>query len=178
MLAEALVAALIGVAVLWLMLQPVLRPSRQRERPLEPVDPEETPKGIALTALKEIEFDRETGKLSDSDYELLKGKYTALALDALRQESKGTALDDIEAVVAAKVRALRSASTARSSNAAPMSLASPPSCTVCGPRPESDAIFCSTCGRRLTVGSACTSCGAALSPDSRYCEACGRLVAA
>jgi hypothetical protein len=178
MLAEALAAALVGLAVLWLVLQPVLRPGRQKALPLEPIDPEETPKGIALTALKEIEFDRETGKLSDSDYEFLKGKYTAQALDALRHESEAVACDDIEALVAAKVRALRSASAATLSNASSVPPVSGPSCTSCGARPEPDALFCSTCGRRLTTGSACPSCGAALSPDSRYCEACGRQVAA
>jgi hypothetical protein len=25
-------------------------------------------------------------------------------------------------------------------------------CPVCGPRPESDALFCSTCGRRIADG--------------------------
>jgi hypothetical protein len=178
MLAEALVAALVGLAVLWLLLQPVLRPGRQKALPLEPIDPEETPKGIALTALKEIEFDRETGKLSDSDYEFLKGKYTAEALDALRHESEAAASDDIEAMVTAKVRALRAALAATSSNTPSVIPASNPSCTTCGPRPEPDAGFCSTCGRRLMSQLACANCGAALSPDSRYCETCGRKVAA
>jgi rRNA maturation endonuclease Nob1 len=178
MLVEGLMAAVVGLAVLWLVLQPVLRPGRQRKRPLEPIDPEETPKGIALTALKEIEFDRETGKLSESDYEMLKSKYTAQALDALRHEADAAAVDDVEAMVAAKVRALRSASAATSSDASTMPIASWPSCTFCGPRPESDAIFCSSCGRRLASASACLSCGSALSPDSRYCESCGRQVAA
>jgi hypothetical protein len=178
MLVEGLIAAVVGLAVLWLVLQPVLRPGPQRERSPEPIDPEETPKGIALTALKEIEFDRETGKLSESDYEMLKGKYTAEALDALRYESEAAAVDDIEAIVAAKVGALRSASAATSSNAPTGSPASLPSCTRCGPRPEPDAIFCSSCGRRLTSASLCLSCGSALSPDSKYCESCGRQVAA
>jgi rRNA maturation endonuclease Nob1 len=177
MLAEALMAGLIGLAVLWLVLQPVLRPGHRRERPLEPIDPEETPKGIALSALKEVEFDRETGKLSDSDYEFLKGKYTAQAVDAMRQESKAAAFDDVEAMVAAKVRAVRFASAATSSNASTMPVSSP-SCAFCGSRPEPDPIYCSSCGRRLTKPSACSSCGAALSPDSKYCEACGRQVAA
>jgi rRNA maturation endonuclease Nob1 len=178
MLAEALAAALVGLAVLWLVLQPVLRPGRQRMLPAEPIDPEETPKGIALTALKEIEFDRETGKLSDSDYEFLKGKYTAAALEALRHESEEVASDDIEAMVAAKVRALRSASAATSSNTSTVVPASHPSCTTCGPRPEPDAIFCSGCGRRLASRLTCDRCGSVLSPDSRYCEICGRQVAA
>jgi rRNA maturation endonuclease Nob1 len=178
MLAEALAAAAVGLAVLWLVLQPVLRPTGRETRPVEPVDPEETPKGVALTALKEIEFDKETGKLSDADYEFLKAKYTAAALDALRHESEEVASDDIEALVAAKVRALRSASAATPSNASTLPPGSNPACTTCGPRPELDAIFCSSCGRRLPPRSVCDRCGAALSPDSRFCERCGRQVAA
>jgi rRNA maturation endonuclease Nob1 len=178
MLAEALAAAVVGLAVLWLVLQPVLRPTGRETLPLEPVDPEETPKGIALTALKEIEFDKETGKLSDADYEYLKRKYTAAALDALRHEPEAVASDDIEAMVAAKVRALRSASAVIPSDASTPPPGSAPACTTCGPRPEPDAIFCSSCGRRLSPRSVCDRCGAALSPDSRFCESCGRQVAA
>ena len=178
MLGEALAAAGVGLAVLWLVLQPVLRPSHAATRPLEPVDPEETPRGIALAALKEIEFDRETGKLSDSDYELLKAKYTGAALDALRQESTEAASDDVEAMIAAKVRALRFASAAAPSNASALPANSSSACPICVPRPEPDAIFCSSCGRRLPARLACDRCGAALSPDSRFCETCGRQVAA
>src|SRR5207253_1075352 len=104
----------------WLIFQPLIRPGIPRLAVFEPPDPEETAKGMALTALKEIEFDRETGKLSDADYQFLKAKYTAAALDALRQESEALthrASDDVEAVIAAKVRALRSASATTSSDA-------------------------------------------------------------
>ena len=45
-----------------------------------------SPQAVALRALKEIEFDRATGKLSDSDYEQLKAKYTAEAVAAMRGE--------------------------------------------------------------------------------------------
>ena len=38
----------------------------------------------AVDALREIEFDRETGKLSDSDYDALKASYTQKAIDAMR----------------------------------------------------------------------------------------------
>jgi rRNA maturation endonuclease Nob1 len=171
---EAVVAALVGVAAVWLVLQPLLHPGRRAAPVFEPLDPEETPKGIALAALKEIEFDRETGKLSDVDYEFLKAKYTAAALDALRRERGEEAPDDIEAMIAAKVRALRSASAPTSPDASDPG----PVCAGCGPRPEPDAIFCSSCGHRLPTRGACDQCGAALAPDSRFCEACGRQVAA
>ncbi len=113
MLGEAIAAVLVGMAGLLLVLLPLFRPSGRVHRPDEPLDPEETPRGVALTALKEIDFDRETGKLSDADYEFLKAKYTAIALEALRAEQSPPP-------------------------------ASQQSCRSCGPRPEPDAIFCST----------------------------------
>ena len=166
MLAEVAAAVLLAVLALWLVLWPMLSPESSTPRAEEPVDPEETARGVALTALKEIEFDRETGKLSDPDYAFLKEKYTAAALEALRAEAP----DDIEAMVAARVRVLRSASTSVSPGA--------PGCPTCGPRPEPDAVFCSTCGQRLPLAGRCNHCGAALAPDGRFCEGCGSRVAA
>jgi hypothetical protein len=69
----------------------------------------------AIDALREIEFDRETGKLSDSDYAALKGEYTQRAVAFMRATEA-------------------------------------PVCSVCGPRPERDAIFCSNCGKSLGGG--------------------------
>ncbi len=169
LLVEAVAAALLGLAGLWLVLQPLLLPGRVPTRLEEPLDPEETPKGIALAALKEIEFDRETGKLSESDYQLLKTKYTSAAIEALRSETAGAA-DDVEAMVAARVRVLRFA--------AGSTLPGAPACSSCGPRPEPDAVFCSECGRRLAAAGRCTSCGAAIVPGSRFCDGCGTQVAA
>ena len=139
MVAEAVVAALVGLAALFLVLQPLFGPSGTPLQPPEPLDPEETPRGVALAALKEIDFDRETGKLSEGDYQFLKAKYTAIAVEALRAEREEGNAQSIEAIVAAQVRALRdSGGEAR------------PRCTVCGPRPEPDAVFCSTCGLQLS----------------------------
>src|ERR1700732_409188 len=141
MVGEALGAAVVGLIALWVVFQPLLRPSLVKSQPIEPVDPEETPKGVALTALKEIEFDRETGKLAEPDYEFLKAKYTAAAWEALRWESAepGEASNDVEVIIAAKVRVLRSASTAAPSDVPVRLTDSTRSCARCGPRPEPDA---------------------------------------
>ena len=93
---EAMAAALVGIALLLVVLGPLI--SRELVPALvddEPQDLEETPKGIALSALKEIEFDQATGKLSDEDYAMLKGKYTAQALEALRAEDVGPGSGDL-----------------------------------------------------------------------------------
>jgi double zinc ribbon protein len=179
MAGEALAAVVLGIAALWLVLQPLIRPRSFLSLPFEPLDPEETPKGVALAALKEIEFDRETGKLSDEDYALLKAKYTAAAVEALRGEQARLVSDDIEAMIAAKVRSLRSARAATSPDTvSPAGSDLGPACDACGPRPEPDAVYCSTCGLGLTIRQYCDRCGAALVPGSRFCEACGRPVAA
>ena len=195
MVLELVAAALVGLAALWLVLQPLVWPGRPSAPVYEPPDPEETPKGIALAALKEIEFDRATGKLSDEDYALLKRKYTGVALEAMRAESgsvtegpnagdaathvaaapvvdRASDVDesDVDRMIAARVRAIRSAAGAVPSGA--------PVCEQCGPRPEADAVFCSMCGARLCAGGACAGCGADLDQGSRFCEQCGTAVAA
>jgi hypothetical protein len=42
---------------------------------------------FAVDALRELEFDRQTGKISDSDYEPLKARYTEQALTVMRAGS-------------------------------------------------------------------------------------------
>lgn len=169
---EIIGALAIGLLVLWLVFGPVIGKARPDLSLLEPLAAEETRQGTALLALKEIEFDRETGKLSDEDYDLLKARYGAEALAALAAEASegGVATGDPEELIADRLRSLRSAHSAGQ----PV----PPSCRGCGPRPEPDAQFCSHCGLRLSSAAYCTQCGAALPDDSHFCAACGTRVAA
>jgi hypothetical protein len=169
---EAAAATLVLALVLWVVFGPLLerRGLDAGLLPLEPPDPEETRRGAALLALKEIEFDRATGKLNDADYEMLKSRYSVEAVAALKEEEGliATAADDPEAMIAARVTALRFAGASGSSA----------SCARCGPRPESDARFCSSCGLPVGEPAACRSCGAALPPGGRFCPGCGTRAAA
>jgi hypothetical protein len=117
----------------------------------------------AVEALREIEFDRATGKLADADYDMLKTRYTRQAVAAMRQESGAALVDESE--IEAAIRRAREAHAAA------------PVCSVHGPRPESDAIYCSECGRYLR--GVCANCGATTSaPGARFCEGCGHRLAA
>jgi hypothetical protein len=165
---ELALAALLAIAAVWFTLQPILRPSALASGANggggegEDQDEDMTPRAVALRALKEIEFDRATGKLSDADYETLKRQYTGLALRALRAAGS-------EILDAAGVRQM----------AHPGSPVSHPACPTHGPRPEPDAEFCSECGRRLREAPGyCTHCGTELAIDAHYCNACGARVAA
>ena len=168
---EVITAILVGLAVLAVVLQPLLRSApRPESAPVDLLDPEETPRGIALAALREIEFDRATGKLSDEDYAALKSRYTEQALALIRADDNREAAagesaqaDPIEAMIAARVRTLREGEQV---------------CPRCGPRPEADAVFCSNCGDRLGEAGSCAACHTPLLPGSRFCESCGAQVAA
>jgi hypothetical protein len=164
---ELIVGTLLAAGAMYYVLRPVLRPTTADPEPAgdEGEDPEDdlSPQAVALRALKEIEFDRATGKLSGVDYDALRAKYSAEALVALRgDEGRGTGEGSMRSV------------TARPPSPVPR-----PSCPVDGPPPEPGAVFCSTCGRRLgTAPAYCARCGSALETDARYCNRCGARVAA
>ena len=113
----------------------------------------------AIVALREIEFDRATGKLSESDYAELKAQYSGRALTELRGRKEAAAAapaDAIEARVLAYRRTHKE-------------------CPTCGLRPEPDAMYCSTCGTYLDR--VCPSCAAPVTePSATFCSACGASI--
>jgi hypothetical protein len=171
---ELIAGVLLAAGAVFFVLRPILRPetagngNREPGNVSEGEDPDDdfSSRAVALRALKEIEFDRATEKLSDADYDNLKTKYTAEALAALRAEQPGGEMRDAGAVASAAA-------------SHPASRIPHPTCPTHGPRPESDAAFCSECGRRLaTAPGYCARCGMALEHDAHYCHSCGARVAA
>jgi len=102
---------LLALASLTYVLYPLLMGAGAQDGNLV-APPFEPNRNQAIDALREIEFDRETGKLSDVDYDSLKASYTAQAVATMRSSTG-------------------------------------PVCPRCGPRPETDARFCSYCGNKL-----------------------------
>ncbi len=170
---ELLAGIFVALAALALVLEPLVRPvGRYVGGEVSPVDDidfsdpqeSESPKVRALLALKEIEFDRATGKLSDDDYAGLKAKYAATALAAIRDE------DELAREVATAVSDPAEAAIQRARAREGLV------CPTCGPRPESNARFCSSCGRAMTIGGAgprCAACGADLASGAKFCGECG-----
>lgn len=115
------------VYVLWPL---VLADGRRATTPSAAPEPPPSPEDGAVAALREIEFDHATGKLSDADYATLKARYTVDAVAALRSATRS--MDDDRAEAA--VQRIRS-QTRR--------------CAACGPRPEPGASYCSSCGAVL-----------------------------
>jgi hypothetical protein len=161
MIVALVVGTLLAVGALAFVLQPLFL---DNARPIEqkPRFPELPDEASAIAALREIEFDRATGKLSETDYAQLKARYTREAVREMRREKQMPEKplptdDEIEAAVSA-YRAKLAA------------------CPDCGPRPEADAVFCSNCGRYLRE--TCGACGRrVVERDGRFCNNCGSRLA-
>jgi hypothetical protein len=101
MLTAALVlGAVLAVAAVLFVARPLL--ARGTEESLETPDEEEQrrlelaeERDRALAALKELEFDHRTGKVSDEDYRALVGELRQAAADALRALDVGTRRTDV-----------------------------------------------------------------------------------
>ena len=160
---ELVVAVILAAGAIYFVLQPVFGP--YRPAPVDDdagIDPDDdlSPRAVALRALKEIEFDRATGKLTDADYDALKRRYTAEAVQALRVEATAHPATPAAAAV-------------------PIEPPGERSCQEHGPRPETNARYCSACGRRLEPApSYCSRCGSGLETGARFCSSCGRRAAA
>ncbi|HEY6210255.1 MAG TPA: hypothetical protein VIW28_14420, partial [Gemmatimonadales bacterium] len=106
---ELLAGFFLAVGAVFFILKPILWPRLESGNGTretgdgegEGDDPEDdlSPRAVALRALKEIEFDRATGKLSDDDYDALKRRYTTEALAALRAERSGSEMRDAGSVI-------------------------------------------------------------------------------
>jgi hypothetical protein len=86
-LAAALViGALLAVAAVWFVARPFLSGGDEEPRadpPQERLALEEE-RDRALAALKELEFDHRTGKISDEDYRIMVGDLRRRAAEALK----------------------------------------------------------------------------------------------
>ncbi len=120
-------------------------------------------RGLAVQGLKELEFDREMGKLSDADYHALHDQLENRALTAMtsieriRQKIHHDATKPVAVAVArppsAPIRVVSLPPSSRRSENAPAFSFRPESssrklrfCPQCGTRAATDGNFCAECG--------------------------------
>jgi hypothetical protein len=113
----------------------------------------EREKNLTLRAIKELEFDKAMGKLSESDWQEMSTRLRVRAAGLIRQLDAGTGYrEQIERDVTRRLGAPR----ASSPTSAPATLAQAPAagvrgnfCTECGTGNEGNAKFCKNCGHKL-----------------------------
>ena len=129
---------LVGIAALRAV-RPLVSPEEDRtamvgERTRAALERE---KLLTLRAIKELEFDRAMGKLSDSDWQEMSSRLRARAAGLMRQLDTGAGYrEQIERDLAKRLNE-------------PPEAARGNFCTDCGTKNEGDARFCKNCGRKL-----------------------------
>lgn len=139
-------------------------------------------KRLLLEALREVEFDRQAGKLDDDDSGALRRELEPRVMavmkkiDAIDQvDVRGVA---VEAELSRRMTAGASAAALGSTAAASApteSAASAGKCSTCGRAHGPEDRFCQGCGASTVAY--CKACDLRLEPDSRFCQQCGGSVA-
>jgi hypothetical protein len=114
-------------------------------------------RALAMQGLRELEFDREMGKLSEADYAALHEGLMARALGA------SAALERLRATPAAASAPEASAGRPRLVKSGPASAAAPGASPAAAVRVR----FCPQCGVEAAAGNFCSECGAPLSVSAR-----------
>ncbi|MBI5166736.1 MAG: zinc ribbon domain-containing protein [candidate division NC10 bacterium] len=119
-------------------------------------------KESVYAALKDLEFDYRTGKLSEQDYKELDEQYRYQAMSLLREIERTEEGEDLSDRIEEEVRALRKARTK----------APGLRCPSCQGQYRPGDRFCPSCGGHLA--SACPGCGAPYEEGDNYCSKCGK----
>ena len=148
--------ALVGIAVLR-ALGPLVSPRDDRtsmigHRTRAALERE---KMLALRSIKELEFDRAMGKLSDADWQEMSGRLRARAGRLMRQLDAGAGYrEQIERDLATRLAHApgpNDAASVRGADAVgpPTHVVSPAACANCSTVNDTDARFCKSCGQKL-----------------------------
>lgn len=197
---ETLLKIMLALAVVVFIAYPLLK--QQLEDEEEPLELSEEAEGLyrrkesTYSALKELEFDFKTGKLSQADFEELDAKYRAEAIEILEaielyesgeDRARGGRGKQVERTTgpAPPARQSRSGRTARPAAvpaAQAVAVVDPDVC-ACGFTNVEGARFCAACGQSLEPGAdppepdedrlVCPACGAELGSQHRFCAVCG-----
>jgi hypothetical protein len=112
----------------------------------------EREKALALRALKELEFDRSMGKVSQADFDEMAGRLRARALSFMKQLDEDAT--GYRSVIERELQTRLAAPSAKPENSPLLPAHSAPrpatsdTCT-CGTVNDADAMFCKRCGTKL-----------------------------
>jgi hypothetical protein len=111
----------------------------------------EREKMLVLRSIKDLEFDRAMGKVSEKDFDEMAARLRARAMSLMRQLDAGGGYRElIERELKARVGSTRPAREKRGQSSPGAAQAVPRTC-ACGAVNDPDAAFCKRCGTKLAA---------------------------
>jgi hypothetical protein len=138
-------------------------------------------KASILQVLHDLEIERDMGKVSAADFEVLNRQFRGRAIELMKRIDRDLASYRKKAEALVAERVTRSTIEPSAAEAPPIAATGAAEaagarqgCPGCGTSVDSETVFCKKCGRRV----ACAGCSAPLDPDSVFCKKCGSKVEA
>jgi rRNA maturation endonuclease Nob1 len=161
-------AIIIGTGLLILAIPFVAKPlfSKKGKKPgavikSELVPPDQNQYEETLVALRDLDFDHRTGKLTEEDYTNLRADLVVKAASEL--DAKKLHDHEVNSRLEAAIQARRQAKPVTQT------------CSKCGSSQSATDKFCSVCGASLE-DSVCPNCGKRIQPNNLYCPGCGHRI--
>ena len=121
-------------------------------------------------AIKDLDFEHQAGKLSETDYKSVRTAFVNQAAQVIAR------LDEIDEKDSAAIGQPEESAPESAPDA--VRVASGQFCPSCELRNPAGAKFCMRCGSKLTSPANCPQCGIELLEEARFCTACGVAVPA
>jgi hypothetical protein len=121
---------LVGVVVAFILMPLIQDRRASLVREDDELTDAQAARRVALLALRDIEYDYQTGKLDEKDYREMKRQLSAEALLAMKALEEEGGRDELEAEIADMRQGLRAGQV----------------CEVCGFRNPEGSRFCGACG--------------------------------
>lgn len=134
-------------------------------------------------AIRDADFDRETGKLTGDDHRRMRERLTAEGVRVLQELDELMQYDERQALeqeIEHEIAALREAraDVTEGDRRVPREVPKPAevdgkyvTCHACGERVRAGASFCTHCGASLTP--TCPDCGTVVEAGDQFCSSCG-----
>lgn len=157
-------ALIIGLLILTAALAFVSLPFRQGSRKGDVLAPktvvtQDGRRESIFAALRDLDFDFRTGKVSEEDYQPLRAQLTIEAAQYIESEKNKD--EQLEALIQTRRKAKSQGVT----------------CEQCGAPMKAGQQFCSKCGS-TAKSTSCPSCGKKMHASDLFCSSCGTKVEA
>ncbi|HEX9618107.1 MAG TPA: zinc ribbon domain-containing protein [Anaerolineales bacterium] len=162
-------AIFIGIAILVVAVPYVMNPlvNERKKQPVKATPPKKDGKGgqkDALAAIRDLDFDFQTGKVTREDYETLRAQLVLKAAEYLQMKQQEE--EKIDAMIRARLQQVKASVK----------------CEKCGGEIRPQDLFCPTCGvpvknqagsEEPVVKINCPGCGKSIKEGDLFCTGCG-----